>query len=459
MHISRSLLVLVIGLVAAVGPTGMSLAADPTASGPQASDPGGSSPLAADPGGPSPLASALPIPSIDWQPVDGLLGGAVADVSLWVGQPIHWRDGLAVLERGGTVLPGTPDAIDWQAQAVWVSGDGVTWDRRRLPDVRLSDPTLLGWRGGLVLASSVVSGRGWRIDLWSSPDGVGWSRLGHLQARPTGRLRGCAFTEGRIAATEDRILAVASCVPYENGTIGGSAVAGVDGSAQRATDAANLWAWTSVDGRRWSRHLVTEGLDPAGAAQHAVVLRSIGSGFAAVMCCYPPRLWWSDDGAHWREVSTLPDTVAYQDVHDLGAVLRDGSPTTWLLVGDREHPVSRTLTGALGTLWTGSAGGWTEVHGAQDWVDGDVAADGDTAVLVATKVVSRDPEDSDVEVHRLDTMVSLDGGRTWSLSEGPETGPCSVGGVALMEGRAVLTCPDVDGVSVRIGTIITPAAR
>ncbi len=440
MGIVRSLVMLVVALTGVSGLPSVALATEPTMSPPVMSAP-------------------LPTASIDWQPVDGLLGGSVPAVSLWVDRPVRWRDGLAVLERGGTVMPGTPDAIDWQAQAVWVSTDGVAWERRLLPDVRLSDPTLLAWHGGLLVASTTVSKRGWRIDVWSSPDGVGWIRLGHLMARPTGRLEGCAFTEGRIAVSEDRILAMASCVAYGNGMTHVPPVAGVDGSAQRALGDPDLWAWTSVDGQRWSRHLVTDALDPAGAAQHAVLLRSTGSGFAAVMCCYPPRLWWSDDGAHWQEVATLPDTVAYQDVDDLGAVVHDGVPTTWLLVGDRQHPVGRTLTGALRTLWAGSGGTWTGVHGAQDWVDGDVAVEDDTVVIVATKVVSSDPEESDSETHRLDSMVSIDGGGTWSLSEGPGTGPCSVGGVALLGGRAVLTCPDEDGVSVRVAEIVMPAAR
>jgi hypothetical protein len=182
-----------------------------------------------------------------------------------------------------------------------------------------------------------------------------------------------------------------------------------------------------------------------------VLVEAFGEGFAAVMCCYPPSVWWSEDGTRWREIMGLPSEVAYQDVAALGALLRDGRPGTWLLLGDKDHEIGEGgFTGALGTLWTGDGSSWTEVASQPGWEDGRIATDGDIAVVATVKILELD--ELDRPRLRLDTLASTDGGRSWESSQGEELMPdgCCLGGIALHDDRAFLAGPwGPDSVSLR----------
>jgi hypothetical protein len=365
--------------------------------------------------------------------------------------PVVWSKGFAVLEEGAYVRGGGNRSITWNEPAVWLSRDGQVWTRHRLPHAIVGrELSMLTWQDGLSVVDQVPRERGWRFRLWSSADGRRWHRAGTFDQRPIGRLDDCAFTYPHVVSTDARILAMASCTPYANGRTRApvAQLAAAPGREPRAP----LWAWTSDDGTHWSRHLVTDRLDPAGTARSPVLVESIGDGFAAIMCCYPPTVWWSDDGQTWRESTGLPTDVAEHDVSAFGAFIGDGRPETWLLMADKPHEIGEGgVSGALGTLWTGDGAVWTEVTGQPDWQGGRIATDGSSAIVVTTKVMESEPERT-----RVDTLASTDRGRSWSVSEGDGATPqeCCLAGVALRDARAVLAGPwGPDSVVVRYADV------
>jgi hypothetical protein len=382
-------------------------------------------------------AASVGIGEVTWGAVDGTaepaLGTTISEpgASMGAGSVITWTGGFAALGNG-----------------VWVSPDGRAWAGHPLPRA-IDGPelSLLAWHDELLLVEQRVLERGWRFRLWASSDGQEWRRAGTFDQRPVGRLEGCAFTYQQVASTETRILAMANCVPYGNGGARSqvATIAGV--TARRYPDAAT-WAWTSDDATHWARHLVTDRTDPAGAVRPPVLVEAIAEGFAAILCCYRPTLWWSDDGVSWSELGDLPETVAYQDVHALGVFVRNGRPETWLLFADKDHEIGEGgRYGALGTLWTGDGAAWAEVVGQPDWEDGRIATDGQVAVIGMIKVLDEDPE-----TVRVDTITSTDGGRSWAVSEGEELTPdeCCFGGIALHGDRAFLAgLWGPDGVTLR----------
>jgi hypothetical protein len=387
-------------------------------------------------GSPLPSAGASVSPgSVVWQDIDGPSGVSTPSVDIGAADVIAWTGRFAAVEDG-----------------VRVSPDGRAWDPHPLPSAIDGPVSLLPWHGGLLAIEQRPRERGWRFRLWSSADGQEWRRAGTFDQRPVGRLEGCAFTYPHVMSTDTRILAMASCTPYANGRLAPSVaqLSAVVGPDVRAP----IWAWTSDDGTHWDRRLVTDRLDPRGAVQAPVLVRAIGDGFAAILCCYPPRVWWSDDGASWREAVALPGSVSYDTIEALNAFVRDGRPATWLLVADKDHEIGEGgVTGALGGLWTGDASGWTEVISQPDWQDGRIATDADVAVVVTVKILDEDPE-----LVRLDTLTSIDSGRSWTVSEGEALVPdaCCLGGLATDGGRAVLAGPwGPDRVSLRAAEVLS----
>jgi len=289
---------------------------------------------------PQPSPALPPTGTVDWVPVDGVLGGSVPGLQVWTQTPVAWAGGLAILETA-TVAGAGADTAVWQQPAVWRSDYGVRWRRAVLPAGVGSDLSLVAWREGLAVIDTRQSEARWRSLVWSSADGVRWHRAGSLDLRPRGDLRGCGFRYPLVVGAGQRLIVTISCGSFGSGgdlapdrrTVGLAA-------RTRPDIALTAWSWTTTDGRHWSRHLVTRSLDPAGAARYLFLLSPVGDGATGVMCCYPPTLWWTPDGARWTNLGRLPDDVPYQDAVAVDAMTDgDGQPTAWLLVGQADHPV------------------------------------------------------------------------------------------------------------------------
>ena len=230
------------------------------------------------------------VDGITWSPVpyDAAVFGAEADQvmnSVTAGGP-----GLVAV---GSVGSGhDPDA------AVWTSVDGITWSR--VPH----DEAVFGGLTGQFMNSVTVGGPGlvavgqeWDVGaaVWTSVDGITWSRVPHDEA---------AFGEiGRrmISVT----VAGAGLVAV------GSDQKGSDVPTGRAHDAA---VWTSVDGITWSAVPADERVFGGTGNQRMHSVAVTGAGLVAVGAdggFYDTRsnaaVWTSVDAITW---SRLPHDEA-----------------------------------------------------------------------------------------------------------------------------------------------------
>jgi hypothetical protein len=190
------------------------------------------------------------------------------------------------------------DAFDGdRATAVWTSVDGVTWSR--VPH----DEAALGGAGGqwmnsvtvggpgLVAVGSVVNDGDDAAAVWTSVDGITWSRVPHDEA-VFGGVGGQWMSSVTVGGPG--LVAVGGDQP------------GDDVPSGRAQDAA---VWTSVDGVTWSRvpHDVT--LFGGTGNQRMYQVTAAGAGLVAVGAdggFYATRpdavVWTSVDGVTWSRV-------------------------------------------------------------------------------------------------------------------------------------------------------------
>jgi len=170
-----------------------------------------------------------------WVSADGLAWSRVGDDEALFGGPgIQEIDGVAVID-GLVVAVGSDESGADGSAAVWTSPDGVTWSR--VPH----DEGIFGGPGRQVMLAVAAGGPGlvavgleWAADrgiaaVWTSPDGLAWSRVPHDEA-----VFGAAesqIMEGVVAA-------------------GGGLVAFGWQAMEEEMDAA---VWVSTDGLAWSR--------------------------------------------------------------------------------------------------------------------------------------------------------------------------------------------------------------
>ena len=170
--------------------------------------------------------------------------------------------------------------------AVWTSSDGITWSR-----VPHDEPVFGGTHDqmmlsvtaggpGLVAVGSAGQGGDHDAIVWTSPDGLTWSRVAHDEA---------VFGGESIQVMHDVTV------------IDGSLLAlGLDGPF----DASSAAAWTSSDGISWSRVPHDEELF-GGRGSQAMVGAMIGDrGIVAVgwdgpFDAFDAAVWGSADGISW----------------------------------------------------------------------------------------------------------------------------------------------------------------
>lgn len=232
-------------------------------------------------------------------------------------------------------------------------GDGVVTDSDPVSEAGFGDPAQLEWSrvphdeatfagpGGLYIESVTAGGPGLvavgsangageddpsSAAVWTSVDGVSWSRVPHDEATLGGSRN---VSMASVTAGGPGLVAVGSADPHD----------GEDGVA-----------WTSVDGTTWSRVPDDEEVFGGPGDQYIFAVTAGGPGLVVVGADFvgsaDAMVWTSVDGVNW---SRVPDEGLGSSYHDGMAAVTVGGPG---LV-------------AVGSAWDAgqTAAAWTSVDG------------------------------------------------------------------------------------------------
>jgi hypothetical protein len=351
-------------------PTGSTAATSSSTPGPGASDGTPTqSPLETTA---STVAPTLPVSSGPWQPVavqDSVAGSQVLDV-VWTGTRFI-ASGTA-LDGGGTFLR-SADGKTWKSgtsggtngfpehiaagpkgivaigtldgkTASWASADGIHWDYH----LKVF-PTAFGTNDFVRVSDVVATSTGWlavgrddiacytdcipqplRAPVWTSSDGLTWTRVASQASLRTAGLNAVAAIEGGFIAGGDaggraafwlspdglgwtRVLDDPSLGPTDSGAV--VQVVGIaarDGSIvavgmQRANGDAppTVMAWRSTDGRTWTAASVEGASEGQVFSVAATPTGFLATGPSGDTSCLG-GIWSSTDGSAWTCEATDP---------------------------------------------------------------------------------------------------------------------------------------------------------
>ena len=318
-----------------------------------------STPSAADPVA-SPTVPVAPYTADDVAPPGGVREPESEAPAVPEVQPDFRGAGLSSVTAGGPGLVAVGSA--GSGPAVWTSVDGITWSR--VPH----DEEIFGTSGwitdvtaggpGLVAVGADTSDEPWSVAVWTSADGLTWSRVPHDEAVfgdaglssvtvggpglvAVGKVNyGPDELTGDDAAVWTSVDGLTwSRVPHDEAVFGGTGnmnmldvTAGGPGLVAVGRDGQNVWdyalwqvaaVWTSVDGLTWSRVPHDEAVfgdtygefpsadpdsDEAWAGQAMLSVTAGGPGLVAVGWDTPSdeswraAVWTSIDGLTWSRV-------------------------------------------------------------------------------------------------------------------------------------------------------------
>ena len=255
--------------------------------------------------------TTVPIPTAAWSRIE--IGGDPA------------RQGfMSDVANGGRglVAVGVDCAQDCSG-AVWVSVDGVTWERTETDQAVFADAVLTsvtdGGPGLAAVGLKETPGGGSEASIWVSEDGLTWSQVPAID-----EFAGVSRAPLGVAASGSRLVAVGSGMD-EQGIFGRIWISdnGVDwtlalempdveliditaggpgflalGSAVNQDDYAVLAVWASEDGTSWTQVLQD---DEVSAGQTGTVEPSLAG--AIVLGGMPTSAWVSPDGLTWTRAT------------------------------------------------------------------------------------------------------------------------------------------------------------
>jgi hypothetical protein len=259
--------------------------------------------------------------------------------------------GVQLIQRMNSVTAGGPGLVAVGSEgafgpaglgtaAVWTSVDGVTWSRVA------HDEAVFGGEGPLEMVSVTAGGSGLvavgsagsDAAVWTSPDGITWSRVPHDEA----------VFGGEGSSTMRGV------------TAGGPGLVAVGSAGSTDRDAA---VWTSPDGITWSRVPHDEAAFGGAGTQRMNSVAAAGPGFVAVgfdESDPDPFPWgYATDAAVW----TSPDGLLWSRVAHSDAVF--DATVAFGLAGGAE--MTSVTVGGPGLVAVGEAGSsaavWTSPDG------------------------------------------------------------------------------------------------
>ncbi len=258
-----------------------------------------------------------------WTSADGITWSRVPDDAAVLGGDRSQLMSSVTAGGPGLVAVGWASPGDSGHAAVWTSADGITWSR--VPH----DETVFGFYTEM---SSVTAGGpglvavGWEINfsldadgaVWTSADGITWSRVTHSRAVFGG--------EGN-----QEMISV---------TAGGPGVVAVGSDKWGANEDAAVW--TSPDGISWSRVTHNDAVFGGEGAQRMIGVTAGGPGLVAVgwdgsAMVGDAAVWVSADGITWARVP-----------HDEAVFAGEGDQIMW--------SITTGGPGLVAVGWDGSGG-------------------------------------------------------------------------------------------------------
>lgn len=231
--------------------------------------------------------------------------------------------------------------------AAWRSSNGVSWQPVDA-GTAFDDPAEIQMTAVAAVGRGFVAG-GWagalrgpiRAAFWISADGVAWQRIAN----------GGGFADARVTAIAAR-------------PDGGLLAVGIAGDAQTATGSV---AWTSADGRSWTRtaSAPTEGVMNGLTNAADLGWVAVGSNLQASRA----MAWRSSDGSSWQAAPATPAL----DNYGLKIEMRDVAWTGTQLVAGGHRLFGQQFSTA--DVWLSSDGlTWTRAHEGAAFSQGRITA-------------------------------------------------------------------------------------
>jgi hypothetical protein len=277
--------------------------------------------------------------AVVWTSPDGITWSRVPhDAAVFGGESIQVM--LSVTAGGpGLVAVGSTGSLRDEDAAVWTSPDGITWSRVPYDEAVFGGATMRSVTAGgpgLVAVGSAELGDDSRAAVWTSPDGITWSRVPHDEA-----VFGGAGGQWMSSVTAGGPGLVA---------VGGSGVGGDQGP----TVTRDAVVWTSRDGITWSRVPDDEAVFGGESFRSMSSVTAGGPGLVAVG-------WDETVGDEDAAVWTSPDGITWSRVPHDEAVFG----------GENTQSMNSVTAGGSGLVAVGSAGSGNNLDGLDAAVWGD----------------------------------------------------------------------------------------
>ncbi|HSH11539.1 MAG TPA: hypothetical protein VLA10_07115, partial [Ilumatobacter sp.] len=351
----------------------------------------------------SPADSASQWERVD--PGDEAIPGGMADV---------------VIGGPGFIAVGAVGSVGDLDAAVWTSPDGYLWERVAHDESvfgGIGDQVMRGLAAGgpgFIATGYDTSGNDWDAAVWTSPDGLVWTRLSDVEGVFGGPGRQSADS---VVAVDNMVLAV------------GHHVDDVD---------QDVAVWMSPDGLAWARVAHDEDVFGGDGNQATAAVTPTESGFVAVGhdvedfgpagADYDAAIWQSPDGTNWSRLPHDEAIFGGDGWQGLRTIL--AAESGLVALGWAEHDGSYDVavwTSTDGTDWVRATHDEDELGGPGEQMVNDIA-EGDLGLVAA----GRDAADAAI-------WISTDGAAWTQLHDeafgGP--GPQEIRGVAVLDDLVV----------------------
>jgi hypothetical protein len=218
----------------------------------------------------------------------------------------------------GLVAVGVDGPLDDLDAAVWTSPDGITWSRVPHDEavfggegLQVMENVTVGGPGLVAVGSEVPGDFDQRAAVWTSPDGITWSRVPHDEA----------VFGGADEFSHQQMISV---------TAGGPGLVAV---GNKQTGVGQAVVWTSPDGVTWPRvphdeavlggHEVREMFGVTAGGPGLVAVGSDGAGDGVDKDAV---VWTSPDGINWSRVPHDEPVFGGADSHQSITSVTVGGP-------------------------------------------------------------------------------------------------------------------------------------